>query len=396
MKRIISIGLLLAPLWCSAQKFQAGDNVVISKPVFEDLYLAGGNITINAPVHGDLVIAGGTVNINDSVSNDIIIAGGEITINGAAGDDIRFAGGKLNINKNVAGDVVITGGKLLLAKNSSVGGSLIAGGGEITVDGKINGYLKAGAGSLLMNGSVAKTLDARGQEVTINGTVGGNAVLSAHEINIGQDAAFANKVRYWSDEPVNFGSSVRSGQAMSDESLQIEQGSWKYLGFATFLGLLWYVGAAFIFIVLIQYLLGKRIRHAAASITQHNAPRFIGYGFLFFILAPIAIFFAILTLIGIPLAVLMMVLFIALVLLASIITSVVLANYVNMHYYHNQERWRQIWTALGIFILIKIVTLIPVAGWLLMIAAVCLAFGVLLIEFFRPERRGPKLDVPQY
>ena len=145
-----------------------------------------------------------------------------------------------------------------------------------------------------------------------------------------------------------------------------------------------------------QYLLGKRIQHAAASISTHTAARSIGYGFLFFILAPIAIFFAILTLVGIPLAMLMMVLFVALVLLASIITSVVLANYVNLHYYHNQERWRQIWTALGIFILVKIVTLIPVAGWLVIATAICLAFGVLLIEFFRPGREGPKLDVPQY
>lgn len=396
MKRVISIVLLVAPLWCSAQRFEYGENIVISKPANENVYLAGGTITVNAPIHGDLVVAGGTVTVNDSVSNDIIIAGGEITLNGTAGDDIRFAGGRLNVNRSVSGDLVMTGGTLNLSKNATVGGSLIAGGGEIIVDGKINGFMKAGSGTLVLNGSVSKDLDSRGQKVTINGKVGGESVLSANEIKIGRDAAFARNVRYWSDNNVNFGQSLKGGKAVPDESLRIAEGSWKFLGFASLMGLLWYLGAAFVFIVLIQYLFGRRIQRAADTLSAHTALRFIAYGFLFFILAPILIFISLLTLVGIPLGLLMMVFYIALILLASIITSVVLANWVNTHYTFQTGRWRQIWTALAIFILIKIVSLIPVAGWLLMIAAICLAFGLLIRQFIHPRHEKTRLNVPQY
>ena len=294
------------------------------------------------------------------------------------------------------GDLVVTGGTLSLSKNSTIGGSLIAGGGEIIVDGKINGFLKAGSGSLVLNGSVGKYLDSRGQKVTINGTVAGESALSANEILIGRNATFGQKVRYWSDNNVNFGQSVKSGQAVSDESLKISGGSWRFLGFASLMALLWYLGAAFVFIVLIQYLFGRRIQRAADTLSGHTALRFIAYGFLFFILAPILIFISLLTLVGIPLGLLMMVFYIALILLASIITSVVLANWFNTHYTFQTGRWRQIWTALAIFILVKIVSLIPVAGWLLMIAAICLAFGLLVRQFIHPRGEKAALDVPQY
>ena len=387
--------LLLVPLWCSGQRLESGDKIVIDKPVYEDVYLAGGTITINAPIHGDLVIAGGTVNINDSVTNDIIIAGGEITLNANAGDDIRLAGGRLNINQNVTGDVVVTGGSFLLARNSTVGGSLIAGGGEVTVDGSINGYVRSMSGMFVLNGRVGKYLDARGKDILINGTIAGDAILSADEIEVGQDAAFAGKVRYWSAEPANFRQSVKSGSAVEDESLRMDRGGGRYLGFASVLGLLWYLGAALVFIILIQFLFGKYLQNASANFSGAGTGRSILYGFLFFILIPVAILFALFTLIGIPLALLMIFLYMTLILLSTVISSLVLANYINIRYYNNREMWRQVWTALGIFIVLKLITLIPVLGWLLMIAAVFLTFGLLIAEFIRVRRESRSVVPPE-
>lgn len=383
MKRIVALLLLLVPLWCSAQRFQSGDKIVISKAVYEDVYLAGGTITINAPIYGDLVIAGGQITINDSVSNDIIIAGGEIMLAGHAGDDIRLAGGMLNINQNVTGDVVVTGGRVMLARNSAVNGSLIASGGEVTVDGTIGGYLRSMAGSFVLNGRVGKNLDARGKDIVINGTIGGDAVLSADDIEVGQAASFAKQVRYWSADEVNFGQSLKGGNAISDAGLRLDQGSGRYLGFATFLGLLWYLGAALVFIVLIQYLFGRYIQRASANLVQAGAGRSILYGFLFFFLIPVVIIVSMLTLIGIPLALLLMFLYLILILLANVITSLVLANYINARYYDHRGMWRQVWSAFAIFIILKLLLLIPVLGWLLIIVAVCLAFGLLIAEFLR-------------
>jgi hypothetical protein len=76
MKQVLFLVLLLA-IMCSVSA-QMGKNIVIDKPVFEDVYIAGGKVMLNAPVYGDLVVTGGTVTINDTVSSDILAAGGTI------------------------------------------------------------------------------------------------------------------------------------------------------------------------------------------------------------------------------------------------------------------------------------------------------------------------------
>ena len=100
MKKIVSLIIALGlTIQAFSFRLEYGNNVVITRPVYEDLYISAGSVTINAPVFGDLICTGGTVNINDSVSDDIIVAGGTVTFNGYVGDDVRCAGGRLYVQK---------------------------------------------------------------------------------------------------------------------------------------------------------------------------------------------------------------------------------------------------------------------------------------------------------
>jgi len=386
MKKLFPVLCLLLPVLATGQQLQYGRRVTIDRPVHEDLYVAGGTITLNAPVHGDLVVAGGTVIINDSVTSDILVAGGEIIHNGYAGDDIRCAGGQLRISKPVAGDLVITGGTVHIERAATIGGSLLASGGEVSLDGTVRGYARSGSGSLKMNGIINGLLDARGGEVSINGRVGGPATLSARQINIGPAAAFEQAVRYWSSGKTNFGRSVRQGQAVYDESLEIDSPSWMYLGFASFLALLWYLAVAFLFIVLIQHLFSATMQRAGAAITG-NVPKLMGYGFLFLVLTPVVIAIAMVSLVGLPLGVLLLVLYLLVLMLSVALAAVVIANWLNSRYQKRWKMWQLIWAALGIFIVLKLIFLIPFVGWLAMLLAVCLVFGAILSGIRRGRRQ---------
>ena len=78
MKRILAlIAMVICFTPVNAYRIIYGNNVVISQPVYEDLYIAGGNVTINAPVYGDLIIAGGTIVTGDG---NTIIANGYLHI----------------------------------------------------------------------------------------------------------------------------------------------------------------------------------------------------------------------------------------------------------------------------------------------------------------------------
>lgn len=380
MKKIVLLTVIVGcSIAAAAQQIVYGNNVTISKPVYEDMYVAGGTITINAPIHGDLVIAGGTIILNDTVTNDILLIGGEVTFNGFAGDDLRCAGGNLRISKNVAGDVVITGGTVIIDKGVSIGG-LLASGGKMTVDGIVNGVVKGAFGELYLNGTILKDVDCRGGKITMNGTVNGKSILAAPTITIGNDAVFNNDVRYWNKKgSLDFKQSLKNSTASYDPSLRIRTGQWYYLGAATILGLLWWLGMALLMIVLVQYLFSAPMKKAADTFFN-NSLKSLGVGFLYFIAVPVLAVIAFVTVIGVPVGFLLVVGYMILLLLASVITSVLLANWLNNRNNYNWNYWRMVFAALGIFILLKLLSLVPFAGWLIMLFLVCTTFGSILLN----------------
>ncbi len=362
-----------------AYRIEYGNNIIISRPVYENLYIAGGTITINAPIYGDLIIAGGTIIINDSVMNDILLIGGTVTINGFVGDDIRCAGGNIRISKNVTGDVVVTGGAVIIDKGITIGG-LLATGGDVTIDGIINGEIKGAFGDLFINGNVSKNIDCSGGRITVNGTIGGKSKLSARHIVIGNYAAFNGDVRYWNKkESVDFKQSLKNSKAVFDPSLRISTGEWYYLGSATILGLLWYLGMAFLMIMIFQYLFSATVKKAADTVFNSTL-KSLGIGFLFFIAVPVLALIAFVSLIGVPLGILFVFFYIVLILLATVITSVIAANWFNNRKDHKWNYWRLIFSAFGIYFLLKLVSLAPFAGWLINMIMVFISFGGIFLN----------------
>ena len=380
MKKMLLLVIMIGHLVPAfALRIVFGSNILISQPVYEDLYIAGGNITINAPVYGDLIIAGGTIIINDTVTNDILLAGGTVTFNGFTGDDIRCAGGNIHITKPVAGDVVVTGGRVTIDKAVTIGG-LLASGGDITIDGNINGEVRGAFGDLFLNGKISGNVECRGGSITVNGIIEGRSVLSARHILIGNNAVFNNDVRYWSEQSsLDFKPYLKSGKAIYDPSLRIPSAKWYYLGGTTFFALLWYLGMALLMILIAQYLFSATVKKAADTVFNHTL-KALGSGLLFIIAVPIAAVIAFVTVIGVPVGLLLLFSYIALILLATVITSVVAANWINNRFNKEWNYWRLAFAVFGVFILLKLVFLAPFAGGVITIFLFCISFGSILLN----------------
>jgi hypothetical protein len=391
MKRYFLVSFLIVV--CSsafAFRIQYGRNITISQPVYEDLYITGGNIVINAPVYGDLIIAGGTIYINDTVTNDILLAGGNVTFNGFVGDDIRCAGGTLRVLKNVAGDIVIAGGTIFIEKDAAIGG-LIASGGDVTIDGKVMNAVKSTTGKFILNGIVMKDLDCRSGNITINGIIMGNTILAATgKIVVSDFAEFRNQVRYWTPGKVDFKKSLKNGNAFFDERLKISHARWYYLGFNAFWGLLWYMGMALLMILIIEYLFSNTLRKAGNTV-YNSALRSLAYGFLFCIAIPVIAIIAFVTLIGVPIGMILLFSYIILILFATVITSVVAANWLNNLGNMDLTFWKLSFAALLIFILLKILTFTPFLGWFIMGVLALISFGSILLNI---NWRVKKTHVP--
>jgi hypothetical protein len=359
----------------NGQRLELGKDIIITQAVNENLYTTGNNITINAPVYGDLVTAGSNITINDTIQKDILLAGGTVFFNGYAGDDVRCVGGTLYVKKDIRGDLIITGGTVIVDKNVTIGGNLLISGGEINLNGTVKGNVRGAFGKLYMNGIVEKNIYCKGGELEMNGTVKGQSSISAPEIVIGNNAAFLGDVHYWNKQGyLKFGESAKSGIAIYDGNLRIETWPWYYVAFA----LIGYLGAAVLMIFLTQYLFSKTMKRASDTVSTETL-KSLGYGLLYLVGVPVAMVVACITVVGIPIGLILLFGYIITMALATVITSVVAANWLNTKYDYNWRTGKMVLTATGIFIVLKLLSFIFMAGWLVSVASL-IVFGAILLN----------------
>lgn len=127
----------------------------------------------------------GTLVIHGTVTGDVSGAAGTVLITGTVEGDVSVAAGSLEIAGQVGGDVSAGAGSFHLREGGSVGGNVDLGAGDARLDGTIGGDVRVGAetirlgdtasiaGSLTYDGRLEGNLDAVGGEITRDRTIGG-------------------------------------------------------------------------------------------------------------------------------------------------------------------------------------------------------------------------------
>jgi hypothetical protein len=378
MKYVIFLaGLMsLLPVYSFAGDFQSGNTVIIDVPQHKDLYISGGTVILNAPVYGDVIVAGGTVTINDSVMNDVLVAGGRVAINSYVGDDVRCAGGEVTVNSYIAGDLIGAGGKVFANKTTSAG-SMVLSGGEVTIDGASRSTIKVMGGTIRFNGVATTNADLRGGTIYVNGHIGEKAVFAASsDIIVANSARIGRSTRYWLplNKTLKLPAEVSADPPVYDSLLSITYSRWYFLGASSLLGLLWYLGMAYVLIVLLLYLFPRTLHRAGDQVI--NRPVVSGlWGLAYFVAVPLAIVVLLVSIIGVPVAALLAIMYVAVLLMVTIISAVVVTHWVENFSQRSWGLWHKSGIALFNFILLKILTFTPFLGAFLMMMISLIAVG---------------------
>jgi hypothetical protein len=362
-----------------ASDYQAGEKVNITEQKDGNTYVAGAEVFVNAVIRGDLIVAGGEVEVNDSINEDAIIAGGEIIVSGVTGDDLRVFGGEIRITKDVYGDLIVTGGEVVIEESVTVWGDLILAGGEVISYATIKGDVKAAAGEIDLGGQIDGKLDIVGGELNLYATVNGTSSISAQDLNLYPDARFNSDVRYWTKEgKIDFKDHLGEGVNVSfDEDLKKEfdfefdmkKAMWTFTLFRIFSGL--------VLISLLVALVGRFFRRHAGGVKDQMG-RYLGVGLLLFLGLPILSMVAFGTVIGIPLGVVGMSLFVILLVMANALTAVVAAYEIREYRRENWGPGLMIAISAALFIALRLLDMVPVAGSLVNFALAAIAVGYVL------------------
>ena len=142
-------------------------------------------IALAGPVMADDVVIG----------SETLRFGSNIEVTEAVEGPFHAAAGKIEIDAPIHGSTRLAGGKIDFGSGATVSGDASLVGGTVNVDGAVNGELHAVGG-----------------QVTLNGAIGGDATVAAGTLNLGPNARINGKLKF------------RGGELNQDPAAQVTGG----------------------------------------------------------------------------------------------------------------------------------------------------------------------------
>ncbi len=359
----------------SAAAAQEGDRVVAAHG--EDVFVSGASVELREPVAGDALLAGGSVESNASVGGDLVAAGGEAAVRATVGDDLYVAGGDVTVDALVNGNARIAGARVRIVPESRIEGGAAIAGRRVNVDGHFGRYL-----------TVA------GSEVTLGGDIGGDVRVYAGELSVRPGTRIAGRLTYRVDEAVELPADlvVEGGIAAqeSDSQPREERNRWRDAGqTGSRAGWLW-LGGLLAVGLLLAFSLAPFSRRTSQALTAR--PWFaMLVGFLALVCMPALIVALFVTLIGIPLALILLLAYLAMLIGAYVIGALFLGDRaLEVASPGNPlTPGRRLGALFLVLIALALVSGVPVVGDLARFAVLLLGLGGILLVAWGGARDEP-------
>ena len=187
--RLIAIGLLAA--LPGAAPAQRADKDV------ENAYMTGAEVEPPGPINGDLVAAAGRISLGHPVAGDAVLAAGSIEVRSRIGDDLRAAGGIVTLAGRIEGETLIAAGSIAFSPQSEAVGRAWLAGGEVAVAGRFHNGLTVYARNILVLGTIAGNVHLAGRTIEIlpAARISGNVTyLSDNEIKVHPGALVTGRI----------------------------------------------------------------------------------------------------------------------------------------------------------------------------------------------------------
>jgi uncharacterized membrane protein YgcG len=260
---------------------EANYTLPAGQTVNDDLLIGGASVRIAGTVQGDVIFGGNELNISGHVTGDVLFSGSLLTISGTVDGNIRGAGSYVTITGKVGKNVMFFGGTIELSSTGEVGQDVFMLGGQLMVDGHIG-----------------RDLFAHDGRINIEGTVGRN--VQAHvtdEFRVGPGATIQGTTKLSAVHQPDVAAGAKLGSPI-DVTIRAVGPRYTSGSYYWHLALSW--GAAFIFGMLLIILFREFFAQIAAG-TERFAS--FGLGLLLLIAVPIVCVVICFTVVGIPISI---------------------------------------------------------------------------------------------
>lgn len=315
------------------------------------VYEAGNTITVSGVVNGDIVCAGQTITITATVNGDVLCAGQTVDVQGKVHGAVRLVGQTVTLGAMVTGNVSLVGQSVSVENGAALGRDLSLAAQTVAVD-----------------GSVARDITGVANDMTLNSQVGRDVTLHVTQLTLAQKADIAGSITYTSSHQLRQRTGAQLHGVLTYHETQVHHRS--ALGRIIWVGICWLLTLAVLSVVLVA-LFPRQFRRwcPAWGATFWWA---LLVGFIAMIVVPILAILLMLTVVGIPLGLLLFILWIAVALAAMPLAA----------YFAGRQLAPDLHPVLIVLIgslVLGILGLIPFVGWIIDLVAYWVGSGALLI-----------------
>lgn len=300
----------------AADNLQSGPSVILPKDavITGNYFAAGRDVIVSGTVTGDAYVAGGNIVIDGTINGDLIAAGGSITVHGTVTQNVRVAGGKIIVSGTIGRNLTVAGGTATIDESAKIAGGVVSGAGNLSVFAPIPGDIQMGVGN-----------------ATIANTVGGNIQAGVGTLHLTSKATVAGNLSYWSNDQalIDQGATV-SGGTQFHRVEQITRAKEKAQRSASAVWQNMKVGnlLSSLLVGILLAVLAPVFMQKVAVDTAAAPWKSVGVGLIIVLGGPLMVILFLVTVIGIPLALISLMGYILLIYLAKIATSVVIGRLV--------------------------------------------------------------------
>lgn len=344
---------LIFPLFISLAFFFIFSTTQVSAKV---LTSENGNVDVyhDEVIDDDLFVGAQTANIEGTVNGDVFVGAQTAKITGVINGNLHVGANTLYLGGIIKGNVY-AGGQSILVNNGQIGGSLLVGGATVDIDknSSIGGSVFAGAGALSINSLIKRNVFA-----------GTGSLVVGNEAKIGKDLYYAtgdkiSQVNISSGATIDGAihkSVVKTTQKRIEPKKENMVAAWAEIRlFSKIISFLSALIVGYIFLKLFKNDFLKTSELVTRSFWKN-----LGIGFLLTIALIPGLIIMLITVVGIPIAGLVLLLFSLYTYLAKIVVGASFGGWMTKRFNWKLSTY---WTfALGL-LAIYILKVIPLVGF---------------------------------
>lgn len=291
---LIAIGAAAAPLLVSIAPSVVTTDlfiVVEDEPITEDVYVVATSGRVEGRIEGDLVITTGDLSISGVITGDVLaLTSGTVLVeqDGVVEGSVRTVTPQVQIDGDVGGDLFVTGLRAGIGGSGAVGRDVIVFGGTLTID-----------------GAVGRDVRGRVFSASVAGAVGRDVDLAVRQLAVVTGASVAGDVLYRSPSDAAIAAGTVDGQVVQLPA----QSNFIFgviLAVANIIGFL-----AFIVSGIILLWLFRGTGAASVEAVERHPIKTLLIGVAALIGAPVLVVVLAVTLVGVPLAVSLLLVFLS-------------------------------------------------------------------------------------